>query len=715
MKKSMQKFVSRFLAICIVAALVPAFGTTVGAELGKNEAIYYINQNEDGVTDNVIAASYNGVSYVMGAISADGRAEAIPAEKSDAYGNTIVIDETSAELFKVTTELYKYSGGSYWLYRMITENGYIADGYGADSEEHTLAVFDKETVDASDTKPYYNWRFSWENGWHNRDTGYCIYLVSDGESIYFELCATSPADGREYTSVRMFSRGCQHLNMQYVPAVSPTCKKDGNGAHWYCPDCAANNTAAYFSDADGLYSSFNPPVTMSYGAVDADRDGVCDDCGKNMPEYRKVTSDSQIVAGGKYILVSKIGDKYYAAATGGKEYGIELPTVEITPAADGTFTFDSAADAMTVELLFANGCTDWGNGIRYGFVTKFDGRRSEFAPNYGGEFYFDEYDVRGAKYGFYVGLNADGTAVIHSAYSEEDLIRSYSDSEACLFTMADYSENTAYTESPVYLYRLTDTGTVGSNTYDMTAVKSRTDYNTAIEGGADAEGGTNVTGVTDALTQTAIDDLVRTFVSDQAVSGDENIHIDTGVSVAVTDYLADNSITLSLTPTAVVSGNEVTHSYNISDSDFDGITPMTVILYTGGIFPAQIIHEKQDGTNEYFYPDYSKEVMADGKNPFYELFDNSGNMYVSFTVTEFSDVKLLTEPVAEDDAPMRGDIDSDGKVTSKDLNLMKQVMVGKISLEGTAFSVADLNGDGKITSKDLNLMKQAIVGLISLK
>ena len=64
---------------------------------------------------------------------------------------------------------------------------------------------------------------------------------------------------------------------------------------------------------------------------------------------------------------------------------------------------------------------------------------------------------------------------------------------------------------------------------------------------------------------------------------------------------------------------------------------------------------------------------------------------------------------------MRSDIDSDGKVTSKDLNLMKQVMVGKISLEGTAFSVADLNGDGKITSKDLNLMKQAIVGLISLK
>lgn len=642
-----KRILSCCLALCIIATLVPILNVTANAALGENEAIYCVNQNEDGVTDNVIVASYNGISYVMGAISADGRAEAVPAVKSGDYGNNIIIDETAANLFKVTTERYTYSGGSYWLYRMITDSGYIVDAYGNDYEEHKLTTMDKETVDGSETKPYYDWRFDWTLGWYNSSSSYSIYLVVDGSDIYFKLCYGSPEGSEEYISTRIFSKGCQHANMQYVPAVSATCKKDGNDAYWYCPDCDENGYSPYFSDEEGIDCNFNPPVTMSYGAIDEDLDGVCDDCGKNMPVFKKVTEDSQIVAGGKYILVTKVGDKYYAAATGSQEYGDKLPAVEITPSADGSFAFEGTTDAMMIELQFANGCTEWGNGIRYGFITKFRESRSEFAPSYGGEFYFSDYDIRGAKYGFYVGLNSDKTAKIHSAYAESELIHSYTNAGVQQFTLADHSSDASYTASPVYLYRLTDVGTVGTNTYNMTAVKSETDYNIYNENGADAEGGTNVTGVTDALTQTAINDIVSTFVTEQSISGNADINIATSVNVVVTDYSADNSITFELNPTAVVSVNETAQPYNISDDDFDKITPMTVTLYTGGIHPAQIIHEKQDGTNEYFYPEYSEKVMSDGEKPFYELYDNDGNMYVFFVVTEFSAVRLLTEPIAE--------------------------------------------------------------------
>ncbi|MGN1320199.1 MAG: Ig-like domain-containing protein, partial [Acutalibacteraceae bacterium] len=649
MKKIKQRILSSFLALCIIATIVPSFGITVGATIAENEAIYSVNQNTDGMTDNIIVASYNDVSYVMGDIDENGIAEAIPAVKSGDYGNNIVINETSANLFKVTTEIYRYSGGSYWLYRMITEDGYIVDNYGNDYENHKLTTMDKATVDASETKPYYDWRFDWSQGWYNRDSSYSIYLVADGADVYFKLGDGSSAEGEEYIAVDIFSKSCQHTNMQYVPAVSPTCKQDGCGAYWYCPDCDANCSAPYFSDEDGLNGEFNPPVTMSYGAIDTNNDGICDDCGKNMPVFKKVTDDSQIVDGGKYIFVTKVGDKYYAAATGTEIYGNQLPAVEITPDTNGNFTFEGTTDAMSVEIRFANACTEWGSGIRYGFITRFNQKRSEFAPSYDGEFYFDEYDIRGAKYGFYMGLNSDGTARIHSAYDESSLIHSYTNDEGQQFTFVDQSLDESYTETPVYLYRLTDIGTVNSNSYEMTAVKSETDYSIYQEGVVDAEGGTNIIGVTDALTQTAINNIVQTFVTDNSISDGENVHINTGVNIAVTDYSAENSITFSLNPTAVVTSNETGQAYNILDSDFDGTTPMTVTLYTGEIYPAQIIHQKQDGTKEYFYPEYSEMVLTGAEKPFYELYDQSGNMYVTFTVTEYSDIKLLTEPMYDYD------------------------------------------------------------------
>ncbi|MGM9664779.1 MAG: hypothetical protein ACI3XF_08080, partial [Eubacteriales bacterium] len=329
-----KKFSKRMLAMLLatvmllvllplgVSATEPEAGT-VGVPLGANQAIYSVNVNDDGVTDNVIVAEHNDVSYVMGKILEDGTAAAIRVVNRDTWGNNIIIDETDALLFKVTCEYYKYSGGSYWLYRMKTEGGYIVDTYRiGECQEHKLAIENKETVTNDDS--YYNWRKTWEEGWFNYGSSISIYLVVDGDNIYFNLGKNTSAESAEYVKVDIFSKSCQHPNMQYVPAVAATCKKDGNGAYWFCPDCNADNKSSYFSDEYGLNGSFNPPVTLSYGAVDADHNGVCDDCGKNMPVFKKVTEESQIVAGGKYILVTEVGGKYYAAATGTEQYGNQL-------------------------------------------------------------------------------------------------------------------------------------------------------------------------------------------------------------------------------------------------------------------------------------------------------------------------------------------------------------------------------------------------------
>lgn len=522
---------------------------------------------------------------------------------------------------------------------------YILDNFGEDYEEHKLATAAKESVSVSDS--YYNWRFDWSSGWYNYGSSLQIRLVVNDENIYFELDNGSEEAGVEYATVYIYSRSCQHENMRYIPAVSPTCKKDGNGEYWYCPDCDNNGYAPYFSDADGIQSSFNPPVTMSYGAIDANHDGVCDDCGKNMPEFKKVTDESQIVAGGKYILVSQIEDKYYAASTGTEQFGNTLPAVEINPTEDGNFTFEGTTAAMTIELQFAHACTEWGNGIRYGFVTKFDERRSEFASMGYGEFLFDDYDIRGSKYGFYVGLNPDGSAKIHSAYDEADCVHAYTNNESKQFTFSDLSEDSAYTEAPVYLYRLTDTGTVNNVQYDMTSAKSETNYNIVTAEGLDAEGGTNVTGVADALTQTAVDSIVTEFTENNAVSENESVSISVGVNVEVVNYSEGESITFDLEPTATATTSEASETYIIPDSDFDGETSMTATIYVGEIEIFEIVHEKEDGTTETFYPDESAEVNENGEEAFQTFYDNNGNAYVSFDVTEFSNVKVLAAPMRD--------------------------------------------------------------------
>ena len=56
---------------------------------------------------------------------------------------------------------------------------------------------------------------------------------------------------------------------------------------------------------------------------------------------------------------------------------------------------------------------------------------------------------------------------------------------------------------------------------------------------------------------------------------------------------------------------------------------------------------------------------------------------------------------------MQGDVDGDGKITSKDMNLLKQITLGSAD----NVLAADVNCDGKITAADVNLLKMIISGI----
>ncbi len=57
----------------------------------------------------------------------------------------------------------------------------------------------------------------------------------------------------------------------------------------------------------------------------------------------------------------------------------------------------------------------------------------------------------------------------------------------------------------------------------------------------------------------------------------------------------------------------------------------------------------------------------------------------------------------------KGDVNGDGKITSSDYVLVKNHIMGKANLTGTAKEAADYNNDGKITSSDYVLIKNYIM------
>ena len=65
------------------------------------------------------------------------------------------------------------------------------------------------------------------------------------------------------------------------------------------------------------------------------------------------------------------------------------------------------------------------------------------------------------------------------------------------------------------------------------------------------------------------------------------------------------------------------------------------------------------------------------------------------------------EPVED----IKGDLNSDGKITATDLLIMKRIIVKIISASEKQITLGDLNNDGKITATDLLILKRKVVHL----
>lgn len=143
-------------------------------------------------------------------------------------------------------------------------------------------------------------------------------------------------------------------HLVFRDAVPEACTQAApNIRHWYCSYCHSK----YFSyaDEDGCVadneiseSYFNSMTAPAVGHKFESGSHVCSRCGFDAV-YRKVTVDSQIKPGANYILVSKIGDQYYAMGKPGKDSdqkykgSLGYDAVPVTMESDGTISVTSNA------------------------------------------------------------------------------------------------------------------------------------------------------------------------------------------------------------------------------------------------------------------------------------------------------------------------------------------------------------------------------------
>ena len=86
----------------------------------------------------------------------------------------------------------------------------------------------------------------------------------------------------------------------------------------------------------------------------------------------------------------------------------------------------------------------------------------------------------------------------------------------------------------------------------------------------------------------------------------------------------------------------------------------------------------------------------------------------SYAYIHSSYVKIVSEGNGQIITPspsyLKGDVNGDGYVSSKDYNAIKNHITGYKTLTGDALIRGDVNGDGYISSKDYNAIKNHITG-----
>jgi len=609
-------------------------------------------------THSVFVAKYNDIMYAMG----------MPNEKGM---SAVEVTMETANVFKACNDTAAFADIEYGETIKDSDNYYYTQQYikfGPSYLKNTSETL--KLVCTKENATY--WRNSCDNMYDDTDSQkYICLVVNDGEP-YFSV---SNVIDENHIKANTYSEKCHHKDgLIHSEYIAPTCYINGVREYWTYNVCGL-----IYSDSKGLTEIWNKDdlILLALGAKDNDGNDICDYCGKNMPVFTKVTSADEIVMQNKYLLVAEYAESYYAMAPIGADSKGEkgslsdstmLPAVSVSVQEDGTIKYKNADDrgAFIFTTDFAAECCDLDNGeIRYSLQGMVNGSAASLADSFGEFNMLDAY----AKYGYRIDLNDDGTVKIKSVYNESwegtdnGYLRFYNIDGQRVFSLMQknyyeelYKGASVSEGKKLYLYRMTENGIV-TNTdneeqripYRINDSASVTDFKkligddeTATDIQKAAAGLSNVSGMSDALTQAAINDTVRAYVKDWNTAN--ALQLDMNVNISVKEYTEGNpkegtvsAITFSLKPKMTITDNTQKQTVDIDDSAFDGLKQMKISLYVGSMYPQEIIHIKQDGTKEYFYSELDPKVER-GEAAAFSLSETSNGNWVQFSVTEFSDV-----------------------------------------------------------------------------
>lgn len=483
--------------------------------------------------------------------------------------------------------------------------------------------------------------------------------------------------------------GCKHTGKQHTERKQATCKENGMADYWYCDGCEK-----YFIDEQCKRQTSADMLDKLYTTAfhsDKNNDGKCDTCQKAMPIFKKVTNEDEITSCGMYLIVSKIGDKYYTFKAPEKDNMDNIEAMEITPNPDGTsFSYPKTdAGVMILKTEFAAQCGSLDAGKpRYSIGTTINGiPYSISGDDYSG--YIDMYSYENSKYGYRMKLTADKYAEIASVYDEYwgtgeigkgancgvlTAFEGTKDGEPKRFfsfvTKEAYENEGIYIGNyeyffydanslstyPIELYKLTYAGEVNGKNYTLSDAQSMVTIGnefTVIDS-AGSKAASTVGGISEAVKT----NYVQSVISEQTqITGDVSARTYADIKVKEEDSTIGeyewntqiNSLVYEVTPMIEIKGNnsDVTYTEQINDEHFDG-SEMTLSLCVGRMSPVQIIHHKTDGTKEYFYSEHSKNLKP-GQKTFSLDEDYEKGNFVTFTVDSFSDIEILATEKSEKD------------------------------------------------------------------
>ena len=425
---------------------------------------------------------------------------------------------------------------------------------------------------------------------------------------------------------------CPHTYMKKIEPIAPTCLTTGMDEYYKCPDCGG-----MYTDASGTREIYDKSelTVEALGSYDEDEDGYCDGCGKPMNYFVKVTDERSVTRDSKYLVIGECDGKLYALKAMPKDfYEGQIPAVSITADENGRIKYQTAVKrgAMITTLKGICDGDNWEDGFhRYGFHFTKDGK--ELLLSY--DFVVEK--AKYAKYGYHITFPDGGMRIVDGFYEtwDEDKVaylRLCTIGGNHRFVMTKQSGGSDY--HAVSLYRMIGHSVFDGVTFDITDERSETDFSKVPgldAGGAAAFGASTVGGMFDALSREGQEAIVSALRGE-----DDEISLKIASKITVTDYSAE-AVSFSIDPFAYRDGDP-TNRTPIDDGYFDG-TPMTVTLCLGNVpfTPETVVHVRHDGTKDVYYPEY---IDKDTPYKFDIEYDSEGNLFITFEVTDFSDITV---------------------------------------------------------------------------